>query len=99
MSQEDEQSRQRIKENLEAGLSMLETAVNDFPDPATADLNTLYNYCKQKIMVEKVVVNLTPQDHLDALNSLEDWFVSRSLPYPQPERIGQQRAFWQAKVK
>ena len=99
MGHEDEKSRQRIKKNLEARLLILEAAVYDFPDPATANLNILHSFYKQKILVEKVDVSLTPQDHLMALDNLENWFVSRSLPYPQPEHIAQQRTFWQARVK
>lgn len=98
MGIEHSEHKKRIEENLRGVLEIYEEMINDIANPADANPQTIYDYQKQKMMVEKCDVRLTPGEHLIALDELEKWFTSRNISYPLPARIQEQRDFWKSKL-
>ncbi len=94
-----QESNKRILDNMRGILNLLEENVNRFADPTKADVQTVYNLMQQRLKVKNGRLDLLPEEELQALDNLEEWFTSQKVQYPFPERIEEQRNFWKSKRK
>ena len=99
MATERKIHQRRIQSNLERALSVLEESLAGWAgDPKDLDVQTVYSLCKQRIKVETGQASLSASEQLRALGDLESWYADRGVSYPHPDRLKEQREFWQERV-
>ncbi len=92
------ESQERVKKNLRIQLKVHEDFVNRYADPAKADVQTVYVMMRLRLMVKDGEIELTPEKELEGLNNLENWFKDRNVDYPLPERIKEQKEYWEKQI-
>lgn len=94
----DRESADRISANMQDALQALEEAVAGMASPSTANLQTVFNLMQQRQRVASNHLELTPEEQLQALDAVENWYVSQGAAYPQQRRLEQQRDYWRTRM-
>jgi hypothetical protein len=84
--------------NMQEILEVLEETVAGISNPDSANLQVLYNLMQQRLRVENERLELTPEEQLQALDDLENWYVLQGASYPQQKRLEEQRRYWKSRI-
>jgi hypothetical protein len=88
----------KMRQILRDKLVTLEDHLAGFVDPTNGNAtSTIYNIETTKLQLEmpSIRIDLTPDERLFVLDRTELWYTSRGYEYPFPERIKEQREYWQ----
>ena len=78
----------------------LEEMLYGIADPSSA-LQTLSKLFEAQIQLEqeKIPLTLKPEQELDVINRIENWYNERGLKHPNPKWAEEQKRFWKKKIK
>lgn len=95
----NESHQARLRKIMEENLAILEDKLALFVDPAKA-LQIVFEVEQLKLKLQQAEVGggNDPQLILDALTAAESWYLNRNYPYPDPERLKEQRTYWKEKL-
>ncbi|MBP9817984.1 hypothetical protein KBC75_04530 [Candidatus Shapirobacteria bacterium] len=99
IEEEDKAHIAKIKDILIGKRETLEEKLASFADPTLA-VQTIINLETVKLQLAQEIapVQLSPQQFLTVLDRTEEWYRSRNIPYPFPDRLKEQREFWQSRT-
>lgn len=98
IEQDDANHNESIRKIVQEKSQYLESAIYGFTDPASA-LKTLGDYFATQIQLEqeKIPLTLIPEQQLEVIKRVENWYSTRGLKHPNPEWAEEQKKFWKNK--
>ena len=89
-----------IRKIVQEKSQYLEEAIYSSSDPSSV-LKTLGDYFVTQIQLEQEIIPVTinPEQQLEVIDRVENWYSTRELKHPNPKWAEEQKNYWKAKIK
>ena len=89
--------KKELEDTLKSTLRIMEDNLAMVANPETARPQLIYDICLQRRRIT-TEDDLKPQDYLDSLVELEEWYRNYHVSYPFPERLKDQKEYWKSRT-